>query len=115
MRRSDENFYEIDKDSFDKLMNDVSEVKKQVNKSDINELKYKIDELSSDHNRLSQEQSSLKEEISSIKDSLLEPTNGLIVKVNKNTEYRKKTSKALWILFVSIIGLIIDSIKNIIP
>jgi hypothetical protein len=72
----------------------------------------------------------LKEELRTIKKQLLDPEDGLVVRVNKNTEYRLKkeddedyydniiqehkeliswkngVSKALWILFTAVAGIL---------
>ena len=77
-------------------------------------------------------QEDVKEDISEIKYTLLNPEDGVIVKVNKNTEYRisKQTkveyydriiaefekmkdwkegvTKALWIIFTALVGLLIN-------
>ena len=77
-------------------------------------------------------QEDVKEDISEIKYTLLNPEDGVIVKVNKNTEYRisKQTkieyydkiiaefekmkdwkegvTKPLWIIFTALVGLLIN-------
>jgi len=72
----------------------------------------------------------LKEDVSDIKYTLLNPEDGIIVRVNKNTEYRREredmqeyydkividfekmkdwkdgVTKALWIVFTSLVGIV---------
>ena len=72
-----------------------------------------------------------------LKKSLLDPDNGVVVRVNKNSEFRKERedsseklsilfeqvsnliqwknsiSKILWILFTAIIGLVIKVLWNV--
>lgn len=76
-------------------------------------------------------QQDVKEELRSIKKQLLDPEDGLVVRVNKNTEYRVKkeadedyydniiqehkelltwkngVSRALWILFTAVAGILV--------
>ena len=63
----------------------------------------------------------IQEDISDIKEILLDPEDGLVVRVNKNTFWRKQVdvddikqlknfkstvTKALWVIYVAVIGLI---------
>ena len=63
----------------------------------------------------------IQNDISDIKEILLDPEDGLVVRVNKNTYWRKQVdvddikelknfkstvTKALWIVYVAVIGLI---------
>lgn len=78
----------------------------------------------------------IKEDLSEIKRILLNPETGLVVKVNKNTEFREKkaekieeglanvkdilkwrdgVTKALWIIFASLIGLSANTFFGLIP
>ena len=73
-------------------------------------------------------QESLKSSIRELKSQLLDPENGVVVRVNRNSEFRKDSeergplcengvdsllrwkegvSKALWILFTAVVGLVI--------
>ena len=84
---------------------------------------------------LSDGQESLKSSIRELKQQLLDPDNGVVVRVNRNSEFRKgseergplcqqsfenmedsvnsilswkdNVSKALWILFTAVVGLVI--------
>ena len=83
---------------------------------------------------IEESQSDLKDELRSIKKQLLDPEDGLVVRVNKNTEYRKRkesdedyydkiiqehkelitwkdgVSRALWILFTAVAGIIVSMV-----
>ena len=87
---------------------------------------------------LSEGQGSLKDTIRDLKKQLLDPDNGVVVRVNRNSDFRKESeqrgplcqqsfenmednvnsilswkdnvSKALWILFTGIAGLIIKTL-----
>ena len=45
-------------------------------------------------------------------EKLLDPDKGVTSRVNKNTSYRKIMSKALWIIYAIVIGLVINIIWN---
>jgi len=45
-------------------------------------------------------------DISEIKRVLLDPDNGAIARVNKNTEFRKAASAALWSVWIALLGVI---------
>ena len=45
-------------------------------------------------------------------EKLLNPDTGVTARVNKNTSYRKVMSKALWIIYAIVIGLVINIIWN---
>ena len=48
----------------------------------------------------------LKADVKEIKIRLLDPDNGTIARVNRNTDFRKKASAALWSVWVAMIGVI---------
>lgn len=76
----------------------------------------------------------IKEDVSELKRTLLNPEDGVIVKVNKNTEFRTQKEKkfdiyeerfqtlvelskwkqdvtrALWVIFSAVVGLVLNSI-----
>ena len=45
-------------------------------------------------------------------EKLLDPDHGVTARVNRNTSHRKLMSKALWVIYVVVIGLIIKMIWN---
>jgi hypothetical protein len=48
----------------------------------------------------------LKEDVRFIKKRLLDPDDGTIARMNKNTAFRKQTGKVLWSIWVALIGII---------
>jgi predicted nucleic acid-binding Zn-ribbon protein len=87
--------------------------------------------------QMQKDMENLKENISDLKYTLLNPENGVIVNTNKNTDFRKSmqanerdfqqklleledlkkwkdgVSKALWIIFTALAGLIIRTLSQI--
>ena len=51
-------------------------------------------------------QAKMQEDISMIKERLLNPDNGAIARVNRNTDFRRKAGAALWSVWVAVIGVI---------
>ena len=51
-------------------------------------------------------QAKMQEDITMIKKVLLNPDNGTVARVNKNTDFRKQTSKILWSIWVAILGIV---------
>ena len=51
-------------------------------------------------------QAKMQEDISMIKERLLNPDNGAIARVNRNSDFRKKAGAALWSVWVAVIGVI---------
>ena len=51
-------------------------------------------------------QAKMQEDITRIKKVLLNPDNGAISRVNKNTDFRKSTGKVLWSLWIAVLGII---------
>jgi len=55
--------------------------------------------------QLHEELQDLKQDIRDIKLRLLDPEDGLVVRINKNTSFRKNTRIGLWAAFTAIGGL----------
>ena len=55
---------------------------------------------------LKEGQSKMQSDITMIKKVLLDPDNGTISKVNRNTDFRKKANAAIWSIWVAMIGVI---------
>ena len=51
-------------------------------------------------------QAKMQEDITMIKKVLLNPDNGTIARVNKNTQFRKSTGRVLWSIWVALLGII---------
>ena len=55
---------------------------------------------------LKEGQSKMQSDITMIKKVLLDPDDGAISRVNRNTDFRKKANAALWSVWVAMIGVI---------
>ena len=62
--------------------------------------------VTNDMAHLKDGQAKMQEDITMIKKVLLNPDNGTVARVNKNTHFRKQTSKILWSIWVAILGII---------
>ena len=51
-------------------------------------------------------QAKMQADITMIKKVLLDPDNGAISRVNRNTDFRKKANAALWSVWVAMIGVL---------
>ena len=51
-------------------------------------------------------QKTIMNDLTMIKKKLLNPDDGNIARVNKNTDFRKSTGKVLWSLWIAILGII---------
>jgi hypothetical protein len=51
-------------------------------------------------------QEKMQADLTMIKKVLLNPDDGTISRVNKNTEFRKTTGKVLWSIWIALIGII---------
>ena len=51
-------------------------------------------------------QAKMQSDITMIKERLLNPDDGAIARVNRNTDFRKKAGAALWSVWVAVIGVI---------
>jgi len=59
-----------------------------------------------DMEHLKQGQIKMQSDISMIKKTLLDPNNGTIAKVNRNTDFIKKANKAIWSVWVVVLGVL---------
>jgi hypothetical protein len=48
----------------------------------------------------------LKADVKEIKIRLLDPDNGTIARVNRNTDFRKKANGALWSVWIAVLGIL---------
>ena len=51
-------------------------------------------------------QDKMQADLTMIKERLLNPDEGTIARVNKNTHFRKSTSKVLWSIWIALIGIL---------
>lgn len=56
--------------------------------------------------QLHEELVAIKADVKEIKVRLLDPDNGTISKVNKNTSFRKGAQKTLWSIWVVLVGIL---------
>ena len=113
------------------ILEEIEFLKKKLPNGEFALLKKSVEDLSGG-------QDALKSSIRELKQQLLDPDNGVVVRVNRNSEFRKESeqrgplcqqsfenmedsvnsilgwkdnvSKALWILFTGIAGLIVKTI-----
>tara|TARA_A100001515_G_scaffold143256_1_gene143967 strand:+ start:2696 stop:2908 length:213 start_codon:yes stop_codon:yes gene_type:complete len=48
----------------------------------------------------------IKQDVKEIKIRLLDPDDGTISRVNRNTDFRKKANGALWSVWIAVLGII---------
>jgi|NOAtaT_6_FD_contig_21_9178552_length_450_multi_5_in_0_out_0_2 hypothetical protein len=63
--------------------------------------------LKRDLEQLSRRHDDLHSDIREIKVQLLDPDNGAIARVNRNTEFRQGATKAFWIVYAALVGIIV--------
>ena len=112
------------------ILKQIEELRGKMPNGSITLLKKSVEDLQLDHKEL-------RDSIRDLKKSLLDPDNGVVVRVNKNSEFRRERedsseklstlfeqvsnliqwkdsiSKILWILFTAIIGLVIKVLWNV--
>ena len=112
------------------ILKQIEELRGKMPNGELTLLKKSVEDLQLDHKEL-------RDSIRDLKKSLLDPDNGVVVRVNKNSEFRKERedsseklsilfeqvsnliqwknsiSKILWILFTAIIGLVIKVLWNV--
>jgi hypothetical protein len=114
--------------SVDDMMNEIIEaldlIKNTLPTSEIQSIKDRLE-------LIDLTQADIKEDLRSIKKQLLDPEDGIVVRVNKNTDFRKKkiqdetvysklidehkeliswkesATRVLWILFTAVVGIIV--------
>ena len=52
------------------------------------------------------------EKLDMITERLLDPDSGVTARVNRNTTHRKVMSKALWVIYAVVIGVVIKLVWN---
>tara|TARA_B100001778_G_scaffold293054_1_gene263985 strand:+ start:808 stop:1020 length:213 start_codon:yes stop_codon:yes gene_type:complete len=56
--------------------------------------------------QLHEELIAIKQDVREIKVRLLDPDDGTIARVNRNTDFRKKANGALWSVWIAVLGII---------
>lgn len=114
------------KELLESVLKELTSIKTGMPNGELKHLMHAVAELK-------EAQEDVKEDISEIKYTLLNPEDGVIVKVNKNTEYRlskqakieyydkiigdfekmkewkEGVTKALWIIFTALVGILINT------
>tara|TARA_R100000664_G_C2700542_1_gene101050 strand:- start:318 stop:572 length:255 start_codon:yes stop_codon:yes gene_type:complete len=62
--------------------------------------------VKNDMKHLKDGQSQIQEDLTMIKKQLLGPDDGAIARINKNTDFRNKTQKVLWSIWVVLLGIV---------
>ena len=112
------------------ILKQIEELRGKMPNGELTLLKKSVEDLQLNHKEL-------RDSIRDLKKSLLDPDNGVVVRVNKNSEFRRERedsseklstlfeqvsnmiqwknsiSKILWILFTAIIGLVIKVLWNV--
>jgi hypothetical protein len=70
------------------------------------EIHSEIQLIKKDVEFLRESQVRVQADIAEIKKTLLDPDNGAIARVNKNTEFRKVASAALWSIWLTMLGVL---------
>ncbi len=107
-------------DLLEEILTELLHIKKQLPNGELKTLMIEMREV--------------KEDVSDMKRRILDPENGLIVKVNKNTQFREDSEepfaaleqdvknllawkennvKAVWILFTAVTGLVVSTLFRV--
>jgi hypothetical protein len=70
------------------------------------EIHSEIQLIKKDVEFLRESQIKVQSDIAEIKKTLLDPDDGAIARVNKNTEFRKVASAALWSIWLTMLGVL---------
>ena len=111
------------------ILEEIEFLKKKLPNGEFALLKKSVEDLNSG-------QESLRSSIRNLKQQLLDPDDGVVVRVNRNSEFRKglkdcvesfeniedsvediiswknNVSKALWILFTAVVGLLVHLVMG---
>ena len=62
--------------------------------------------VKNDMTHLKDGQLQIQEDLTMIKKQLLGPDDGAIARINKNTDFRNKTQKVLWSIWIVLLGIV---------
>jgi predicted nucleic acid-binding Zn-ribbon protein len=120
------------KDILELILTEIATMKTKLPNGELKRMEEAIHDLRDNY-------TTLKEDVSDIKYTLLNPEDGIIVRVNKNSEYRKEreakqlyydkivtefekmrdwkdgVTKALWIVFTTLIGIVGYILSGVMP
>lgn len=117
---------------YDEIMKALSIIQTKLPNGELEVIKKSIQSLESSIQSLEVNQKTIKEDLDYLKKRLFNPDDGVIVRINKNTEYIERfeeiidempdmknqlknleswqgnVTKALWIVYTSVVGIIIS-------
>jgi hypothetical protein len=120
------------KDILEQILLEIATMKTKLPNGELKRMEEAIHDLRDNY-------TTLKEDVSDIKYTLLNPEDGIIVRVNKNSEYRREreakqlyydkivtdfekmkdwkdgVTKALWIVFTALIGIVGWLLSGVMP
>jgi Asp-tRNA(Asn)/Glu-tRNA(Gln) amidotransferase C subunit len=106
----------------DEILGALDHIRKHMPNGELKIIQEKVEAIEESHEKLH-------DDISQIKKLLLDPENGVVVRVNKNTQFREDNeksmrekfevlnevnkwkdgiNKAMWIIFAALIGIIFE-------
>ena len=112
------------------ILKQIEELRGKLPNGELTLLKKSVEDLQIDHKEL-------RDTIRDLKKSLLDPDNGVVVRVNRNSEFRRERegsssklstlfeqvhqminwknsiNKILWVVFTALIGLVIKVLWNV--
>jgi len=121
IRRRKSNNVEVSQ-MMDEIFNALDHIRKHMPNGELKIIQEKVEAIE-------ESQEKLHEDVSQIRKILLDPENGVVVRVNKNTQFREENektirekfevlnevnkwkdgiNKAMWIIFAALIGIIFE-------
>lgn len=121
VRRRKSNNAEVSQ-MMDEIFNALDHIRKHMPNGELKIIQEKVEAIE-------ESQEKLHEDVSQIRKILLDPENGVVVRVNKNTQFREENektirekfevlnevnkwkdgiNKAMWIIFAALIGIIFE-------
>ena len=107
------------------ILERLEQIEKKLPNGELKELQVKFSELAISQKEHSDKMDKCSECITEVKERLLNPEDGLVVRINKNTYWRRQVNpenikdllgfrnnvtKALWILFTAVVGILVKLI-----
>tara|TARA_Y100001963_G_scaffold42791_1_gene59948 strand:+ start:65 stop:415 length:351 start_codon:yes stop_codon:yes gene_type:complete len=100
-------------------------IEKKLPNGELKELQVQFSELASNQKDHAEKMDQVYVDVSEVKERLLNPEDGLVVRINKNTYWRRQVNpedvkdlmsfksnvtKAVWILFAAVVGILVKLI-----
>ena len=107
------------------ILDSLLEIEQKLPNGELEDLKIHLSKLSIDQKEHATKMEDVHTDVTELKQKLLDPEDGLVVKINKNTYWRRQVNtdeikdlisfksnvtKALWILFTAVIGILVKLI-----